>query len=55
MSKIVETPECLNELVKRLAERFFNSVYKNKWRGSTMRNIVIVSFCAGYKKGTEAP
>jgi hypothetical protein len=39
--------------VKKLAEEFWNTEYKNKWRGSTMKAIVVSSFFAGYKQGVK--
>jgi len=39
-----------NKKIKKLAEQYFDKVYMNRWRGSTMRNIVITSYAAGYKQ-----
>ena len=36
---------------KKHAERYYELEYKEKWRGSTMKAIVISAYLAGYEKG----
>jgi len=36
--------------LKDKAEKYFRNVYHEKWRGSTMKAIVVSSYCAGYEQ-----
>ena len=40
--------------IKELALEYYQTTYWEKWRGATIKSIVINSFVAGYKKGTES-
>lgn len=38
------------EKIRKLAEKYYKNVYWNKWRGSTMKAIVVTSYAAGYEQ-----